>query len=50
MTELLHLDPDERPIMLVAFGYPDPEGAVAFSQKKPVPEARTYNEAPGLAS
>ena len=47
MTELLGLEADERPVMLVAFGYPDPEGAVAFSQKKPLSEARTYNEAPG---
>ena len=43
MASLLGLDPDERPIMLVAFGYPDPEGAVAFSQKKPLSEARSYN-------
>lgn len=50
MSQLLGLAPDERPIMLVAFGYPDPDGAVAYSQKKPVQEARTYNDAPGATS
>ena len=43
MAKLLGLAPDERPIMLVAIGYPDPEGAVAYSQKKPLEEARFYN-------
>ena len=45
MAKALKLAPDERPIMLVALGYPDPEGAVAYSQKKPLDEARTYNQA-----
>ena len=43
MADLIDLDPDERPVMLVAIGYPDPEGLVAYSQKKPLDEARTYN-------
>jgi len=47
MARLLGLATDERPVMLIAFGYPDPEGTVAFSQKKPLAEARTYNTAPG---
>lgn len=50
MAELLGLSADERPVMLVAFGYPDPEGAVAFSQKKPLSEACSYNDAPGASS
>lgn len=45
MQEALGLAADERPIMLVALGYPDPEGAVAYSQKKPLDEARSYNQA-----
>ena len=47
MARLLGLAIDERPVMLIAFGYPDPDGTVAFSQKKPLSEARTYNMAPG---
>ena len=43
MTELLGLDPDERIIMLIALGYPDPRGLVAYSQKKPLPELRSFN-------
>jgi nitroreductase len=43
MAETLKLDADERPIMLIAVGYPDPEGLVAYSQKKPVSLLRRYN-------
>ena len=43
MDTLLRLEPDERVIMLVALGYPDPEGLVAYSQKKPLDELRSYN-------
>jgi len=43
MADLIGLDPDERPVMLVAIGYPDPDGLVAYSQKKPIDEARVYN-------
>ncbi|MEO0559483.1 MAG: nitroreductase family protein [Bacteroidota bacterium] len=49
MARLLGLATDERPVMLIAFGYPDPEGTVAFSQKKPLSKARTYNVAPGAS-
>jgi len=44
MTKLLGLSPDERPIMLVAFGYPDPDGLVADSTKKPVDILCKYNQ------
>ena len=44
MAAALNLDPDQRPIMLMAIGYPDPEGAVPFSQKQPLDSLRTYNE------
>lgn len=43
MAELLKLQPDERPVMLVAFGYPDPEGLVANSTKKSLQLLRRYN-------
>lgn len=43
MSELLKLEKDERPIMCLALGYPDPEGLVAYSQKKPLSQMRSYN-------
>ncbi len=43
MQALLGLEPDERVIMLISVGYPDPEGMVAYSQKKPLEKIRSYN-------
>lgn len=43
MAELLKLAPDERPIMLIALGWPDPEGLVPRSVKKPLELLRSYN-------
>ncbi|MFE4107908.1 nitroreductase family protein [Almyronema epifaneia] len=43
MEKLLNLEEDERVIMLIAVGYPDPNGMVAFSQKKSLQDLRTYN-------
>ena len=43
MADLIGLESDERPIMLVAFGYPDPDGMVAASVKKPVEDLVRYN-------
>jgi hypothetical protein len=43
MAETLKLDADERPIMLIAVGYPDPEGMVAYSQKKPIDVLCKFN-------
>jgi len=43
MAALLNLSPDERPVMLIAFGHPDPEGMVACSTKKSLPQIRRYN-------
>ena len=43
MSAVLKLDPDERPIMCLAIGYPDPEGMVAYSQKKSLDVIRRYN-------
>ena len=41
--ELLQLEPDERPIMFMAVGYPDPEGLVAYSEKKPLYQLCRFN-------
>ncbi len=38
MRQTLQLDPDERPVFLIAVGYPDPEGLVARSEKRDVSE------------
>ncbi len=43
MKELLGLALDERPVMLIAFGYPDPDGMVPKSTKIPLPDIRSYN-------
>ncbi|QXD16192.1 nitroreductase family protein [Rhodocaloribacter litoris] len=41
--EMLQLAPDQRPIMFIAVGFPDPEGMVAYSQKKPNSQICRYN-------
>lgn len=43
MAAELGLRPHERVIMLIAIGYPDPEGMVPYSQKRAIEEIRTYN-------
>lgn len=43
MARLLHLEPDERPVVSIAVGYPDPEALVAFSAKKELHNLRRYN-------
>ena len=43
MSVKLNLEPDERPVMLISVGYPDPEGMVAYSQKKSLDVIRSYN-------
>lgn len=43
MAEFLRLEADERPIMLIAVGYPDPEGLVACSQKKSLSQLCRFN-------
>jgi nitroreductase len=43
MQQALQLENDERPIMLIAVGFPDPEGLVAYSQKKPPRQIGRYN-------
>lgn len=44
IAETLKLDPDERPVMLIAVGYPDEDGMVAYSQKKDLSRIRSYNK------
>jgi nitroreductase len=43
MAQLLGLSPDERTVMLVALGFPEPEGKVPYSAKKPLEILRSYN-------
>ncbi|MBD2038532.1 nitroreductase family protein [Leptolyngbya sp. FACHB-321] len=43
MSALLGLEFDERPIMLISVGYPDPDGMVAYSHKKSLEQLRRYN-------
>ena len=44
MEELLNLDCDETVVMLMAIGYPDPDGMVPYSEKKDVETVRSYND------
>lgn len=44
MEELLNLEVDERPVMLLAIGYPSDQGMVAYSQKKDLRQIRSYNK------
>ncbi len=44
MQKSLNLDYDERVVMLMAVGYPDPKGMVACSKKKSLNVVRSYNE------
>lgn len=41
--KVLNLEPDQRPVMFIAVGYPDPEGMVAYSQKKPNRQICRFN-------
>lgn len=43
MRAELSLEDDERVIMLIAFGYPDPDGMVPFSAKRPLTQLRSYH-------
>lgn len=42
--KVLGLKKHERIIMFMAIGYPDPQGLVAFSQKKELRNLRSYNQ------
>jgi len=40
---VLKLEPDQRPVMFMAMGYPDPEGLVCWSEKKPISDVCRIN-------
>ncbi|MFC4871565.1 nitroreductase family protein [Negadavirga shengliensis] len=42
MAEFLKLKPYQRPIMCIGIGYPDPDGMVAYSEKRPLEVIRKY--------
>jgi len=42
--KMLNLQVSERIIMMIAVGYPDPNGGIPFSQKKSLDTLRTYND------
>jgi nitroreductase len=44
MQKAIGLSVEERPIMLIAVGYADPAGLVAYSQKKSMDKIRSYNK------
>lgn len=46
-AKLIGLDADERLVMLIAVGYPDPDGLVASSAKKELAVFRQYNRTAG---
>lgn len=43
MAKLLGLKSFERPVMLIAYGYPDETGIVPYSSKKDLSEFRSFN-------
>jgi len=43
MESFLHLEKHQRPIMCMGIGYPDPDGMVAYSEKRPLMHIRKYN-------
>jgi nitroreductase len=43
MAEELRLEPDERVIMLIAYGWPDPAGMVPYSAKREHEQLRKFN-------
>ena len=47
MQKLLGLELHERPVMLIAVGHADPDGLVAYSQKKELESFRSFNRWPG---
>lgn len=47
MQKTLGLKTEDRPVMLIAIGYADPKGKVAYSQKKDLKVLRSYNAKDG---
>ena len=44
LAKLLDLEPDQRAIMFMAVGYPDPDGMVAYSHKQHLDHLRVWND------
>ncbi|MCJ1694916.1 nitroreductase family protein [Rathayibacter caricis] len=44
MSDLLHLEPHERVVMLVGYGYADETGDTPFSAKRALKDLRSYNQ------
>ncbi|MGH2624131.1 MAG: nitroreductase family protein, partial [Sphingobacterium sp.] len=43
MDKFLNLKAHQRALMCIGVGYPDPEGLVAYSEKRPLDQIRKYN-------
>jgi len=43
MESFLKLEKFQRPIMCIGVGFPDPEGLVAYSEKRPLTQIRKFN-------
>ncbi|MEH6307450.1 nitroreductase family protein [Olivibacter sp. CPCC 100613] len=43
MESFLKLEKFQRPIMCIGVGYPDPQGLVAYSEKRPLSQIRKFN-------
>ncbi|MGK9120132.1 nitroreductase family protein [Olivibacter jilunii] len=43
MENFLKLEKFQRPIMCMGVGYPDPQGLVAYSEKRPLSQIRKFN-------
>src|SRR5690606_10309881 len=44
MEKTLQLEKDQRPIMLISYGYPDKSGQIPFSAKMPLEQAAVFNK------
>jgi nitroreductase len=44
MKKMLNLEDDERVVMLIAYGWPDPSAPVPYSAKRGLEELREYNQ------
>ena len=42
LSRFLNLPIEQRPVMMIGIGYPDPDGGIAYSQKQPVQDVRSF--------
>lgn len=45
-AKMLHLKPDERVLMMISYGWPNPDVPVPFSAKRPIHDMRIFEESP----